>query len=138
MSESIAFALTDEQIAIRDSAERYFMEAFHPLERQMDEEAWMPDDAFAKLGAMGYLGMTVPAEFGGSGLSYLSAGIVLEVMAQANPSIAWSAIAHGNLCLDNVFRNANDAQRAQFVPGLCSGELIGGIAMTEPEAGSDA
>lgn len=135
---SPAFVLGEEQQLIRDQARKYFMETFHPLERRMDEEAWMPPDAFRQLGEMGYLGLTVPDSHGGSNLDYLTAGLVLEVMAEANPSLAWSAVAHGNLCLDNIFRNANPEQRERFVPKLCAGELIGGLAMTEPEAGSDA
>ncbi|MEM7252844.1 MAG: acyl-CoA dehydrogenase family protein [Pseudomonadota bacterium] len=137
-SQTSSFALSDEPRAMRDQARRFFMDELHPLERKMDEEAWWPDDMFARLGAMGYLGMTIPVEHGGSGLDYLTAGLILEAMAEANPSVAWSAIAHGNLCLDNIYRNATEAQRATFVPDLCSGRRVGGIAMTEPEAGSDA
>ncbi len=111
---------------------------FHPLEQRMDEEAWWPDDMFQKLGHMGYLGMTIPEAYGGTGLDYLTAGMVLEVIAEANPSVAWSTVAHGNLCLDNIFRNANEAQRQRYVPALCRGQMVGGLAMTEPEAGSDA
>lgn len=123
---------------MRDQAHRYFMDTWHPLEREMDERAWMPPDAFRQLGEMGYLGLTIPEEHGGSDLDYLTAGLVLEVMAEANPSLAWSAVAHGNLCLDNIYRNATNEQRDHFVPALCAGDLIGGLAMTEPEAGSDA
>jgi isovaleryl-CoA dehydrogenase len=133
-----SFSLGEEREAIRDEARRFFMAELHPLEQRMDEEAWFPVDVFRRLGEMGYLGLTIPEEFGGSALDYLSAGLVCEVMAEANPSMAWSAIAHGNLCLDNLFRNADDDQRKRYVPKLCRGELIGGLAMTEPEAGSDA
>jgi len=134
----MSFDLTADQHMLIDNARRYFVDEFRPLERRMDEEAWMPPDAFRRLGEMGFLGITIPESHGGSGLGYLTAGLILEALAEANPSIAWSAVAHGNLCLDNIHRNADDEQRARFVPGLCSGELIGGLAMTEPGAGSDA
>ncbi|MEM7466728.1 MAG: acyl-CoA dehydrogenase family protein, partial [Pseudomonadota bacterium] len=91
-----------------------------------------------QLGEMGYLGITVEGTYGGSDLDYLTAGLIYEAMAEANPSIAFSAFAHGNLCLDNIHRNATDEQRQYYVPKLCSGEWVGGLAMTEPEAGSDA
>ena len=104
----------------------------------MDEEAWMPDDAFPRLGQMGYRGLTIPEEYGGSALDYLSAGLVTETLAEANPSLAFTALGHQNLFLSNICRNATEEQREYFVPKLCSGEWIGGLAMTEPEAGSDA
>jgi len=132
-----AFALDAERLAIRDAARRWFFAEFHPLERRMDEEAWMPQDAFRRLGAMGYLATTVPERWGGSGLDYLTAGLVLEALAEANPSMAWSASSHGHLCADTLHRNADDAQRRRFLPDLCAGTRVGAIAMTEPEAGSD-
>ena len=116
------YLLGDEQSAVRDEARRFFIDTFRPLERRMDEEAWMPEEAFRQLGSMGYLGLTVPERYGGSGLDYLSAGLVTEALAEANPSLAFSAFAHQNLCLDNIARNATPEQREYFVPRLCSGE----------------
>jgi len=134
----LGFGLTEDQITFREQAKRFFIDTFRPLEQKMDEQAWMPDDAYSKLGEMGYLGLTIPDTYGGTGLDYLTAGLITEVMAESNPSLAFSVIAHGNLCLDNLYRNGSVEQRARYVPKLCSGEWIGGLAMTEPEAGSDA
>lgn len=132
------FGLSEDQITFAEQAKRFFVDRFRPLERKMDEDAWMPDDAYPQLGEMGYLGLTIPEAYGGTGLDYLTAGLITEAMAQSNPSLSFSVIAHGNLCLDNLFRNGNEEQRARYVPKLCCGEWIGGLAMTEPEAGSDA
>ncbi|MDP7429271.1 MAG: acyl-CoA dehydrogenase family protein [Alphaproteobacteria bacterium] len=133
-----AFALSDEQMVLRDEARRYFMAQFFPLQPRMDDESWWPEEAFPTLGGMGYLGLTIPEEYGGSGLDYLTAGLISEVMAEANPAIAWSATGHSNLCLDNIFRNGNEAQRRKYVPKMCTGEYVGALAMTEPGAGTDA
>lgn len=134
----LGYSLSEDQRALHSEAQRFFIETFRPLERKMDEEAWMPDDAFPRLGQMGYLGLTIPEEYGGSALDYLTAGLITEALAEANPSLAFSAFGHQNLCLDNICRNGTEEQREHFVPKLCSGEWIGGLAMTEPGAGSDA
>ena len=121
-----------------DYASRYFMETLYPLQQRMDDEEWWPDEQFRALGQMGFLGITVPQEYGGQGLSYLAAGMLGEAMAIANPSVAFSWASHDNLCLDALYRNGTEEQRRRFVPKMCAGELIGGLGMTEPGAGSDA
>ena len=128
----------DEIVSMVDYASRYFMETLHPLQQRMDDEEWWPDAEFRALGEMGFLGITVPPEYGGQGLSYLAAGMLGEAMAIANPALAFSWASHDNLCLDALYRNGNEEQRQRFVPRMCKGELIGGLGMTEPGAGSDA
>jgi isovaleryl-CoA dehydrogenase len=104
----------------------------------MDDEEWWPDAEFRALGEMGFLGLTVPQDYGGQGLGYLAAGMLGEAMAIANPALAFSWTSHDNLCLDALFRNGTEEQRRRYVPKMCSGEYIGGLGMTEPGAGSDA
>lgn len=128
----------DEARSLVDHAERYFARHLRPLQTRMDDDDWFPEDDFRALGSAGYLGLTVPEEHGGQGLSYLAAGMIAEAMAYANPSIAWSWVSHDNLCLDAIFRNGNEDQRSRYVAPLCQGKLIGGLAMTESGAGSDA
>jgi len=131
--------MTGEEIqSLVDYASRYFMEKLYPLQQRMDDEEWFPEAEFRALGEMGFLGITVPQEYGGQGLSYLAAGMLCEAMAYANPALAFSWASHDNLCLDALFRNGNEEQRQRFVPKMCAGELIGGLGMTEPGAGSDA
>ena len=132
------FGLTAEQVEISDSAAKYFMAELFPLQARMDDEDWWPAETFRKVAAMGYVGTTVPAESGGQGLDYLTAGLICEAMAYANPSFAFSWLNADNLVSDNLCRNASPAQRERYLPGLCRGEIIGALGMTEPGAGSDA
>jgi len=132
------YELTPDQIEIRDQARKFFMNEIHPLQARMDDEDWWPESVMPALGKMGYLGVTVPPEHGGAGLDYLSAGLVAEELAAANPSVGISWLAHDNLCLNNIYRNGSDAQRKKYLPKLCSGEWVGALGMTEPGAGSDA
>ncbi len=133
-----SFEPSDEQREIKEQARRFFMKEMHPLQARMDDEDWWPDTVMPALGGMGYLGVTVPAAYGGAGLDYLTAGLVAEELAAANPSVGISWLAHDNLCLNNIYRNGSEAQRRKYLPKLCSGEWIGALGMTEPGAGSDA
>ena len=123
---------------IRDQARRYFMAGLYPLQQRMDDDEWWPDQVFPALGKMGYLGLTVPTGYGGQGLDYLTAAVIGEEMAAANHAVTLSWGAHDNLCLNNIHRNGNEAQRRKYLPKLCSGEHVGALGMTEPGAGSDA
>jgi isovaleryl-CoA dehydrogenase len=133
-----SFELSPDQTEIRDQAERFFMSELYPHQQKMDDEEWWPEDTFAKLGEMGYLGLTIPEEFGGAGLDYLTTGVICEAMAAANHAITLSWAAHDNLCANNIYRNGSDGQRRKYLPKLCSGAFIGALGMTEPGAGSDA
>ena len=131
--------MTREEIeSLVDYSSRYFMEKLHPLQQKMDDEEWWPAEEFKALAKMGLLGLTVPQEYGGQGLSYLAAGMLGEAMAYANPAFAFSWTSHDNLCLDALYRNCNKEQRDRYVARMCAGELMGGLGMTEPGAGSDA
>jgi len=135
---ALAFDLTPDQREILEAADRYAQAELYPLSRRMDDEEWWPAAAFAQLGPAGYLGVTVPQSYGGAGLDLFSAGLVAQAMARWNHAFALSWLAHDNLCTFNIYRHANEAQRRRYLPGLCSGELIGALALTEPGAGSDA
>lgn len=137
MEESAGLSASELQTLV-DYAGKYFFDRLYPLQKRMDDEDWFPDQEFRALGQMGYLGLTVPPAYGGQGLSYLAAGMLGEVMAIANPAVAWSWTSHDNLCLDALFRNGNEEQRRKYVPAMCEGKLIGALGMTEPGAGSDA
>jgi isovaleryl-CoA dehydrogenase len=128
----------EEIESLVDYSSRYFMERLWPLQQKMDDEEWWPAEEFRALAQMGLLGLTVPQDWGGQGLSYLAAGMMGEAMAYANPAFAFSWTSHENLCLDALYRNCNDEQRRRYVPKMCAGELMGGLGMTEPGAGSDA
>ena len=134
----VHFDLSSEHRETLESADRYARAQLYPLSKRMDDEEWWPAEAFAKLGADGYLGVTVPPPLGGAGLDLFSSGLVLQAFARWNHALALSWVAHDNLCVNNLYRNANDEQRRRYLPGLCSGALVGALGLTEPGAGSDA
>jgi isovaleryl-CoA dehydrogenase len=90
------------------------------------------------MGDLGILGVTVSEQYGGSGFDLLSAVLVIEQIARTCPALAVSYGAHANLCTDNLYRNGTEDQKGKYLPGLCSGDLVGCLALTEPNAGSDA
>ena len=127
----------DEQ-ALLDQADRFAREQMYPLAARMDKEEWWPQDIFPKIGATGYFGVAVPEAYGGAGMDLFTSGLVTQAFSRWNHALALSWLAHENLCLFNIFRNANDTLRQRYLPGLCSGKLIGALGLTEPGAGSDA
>jgi isovaleryl-CoA dehydrogenase len=89
------------------------------------------------LGELGLLGITIPEEYGGSGMGYLAHAIAMEEISRASASVGLSYGAHSNLCLNQIRLNGTEAQKQQYLPALCSGEHVGALAMSEPNAGSD-
>ncbi len=135
---SSRWGLDADQQALLDAADKYARQELHPLAERMDRDEWWPEEAFRKLGQSGYFGITVPPELGGAGSDLMSSGLIAQAFARWNHAFALSWIAHENLCLNNILRNASDAQRRKYMPGLCDGSLVGALGLTEPGAGSDA
>ena len=129
--------LPEELDQLRASARRLCEDELSPRAADIDRANLFPADMWAKLGGLGLLGMTVPEEFGGTGLGYLAHVIAMEEVSRASASVGLSYGAHSNLCVNNLFLNGSDAQRKKFLPKLCSGEHVGALAMSEPGAGSD-
>jgi isovaleryl-CoA dehydrogenase len=132
------FDLSDDQREMLDTADRYARKELYPIARRMDDEEYWPDDIFRKLGREGYFGITMPPEYGGIGSDLFTSGLVLQAFSRWNHALGLSWVAHENLCANNIYRNANETQRLKYLPGLCNGELVGGLGLTEPGAGSDA
>ena len=132
------FSLNSDQKVIFETANEFGKKELYPLSEKMDNEEWWPNEIFKKMGDLGLIGLTVDPKFGGSGMSYLQAGLVCQAFSKWNHAIALSWLAHDNLCLDNIYRNGSDLIRKKYVPKLCSGELVGCLGLTEPGAGSDA
>jgi isovaleryl-CoA dehydrogenase len=104
----------------------------------MEKEDIFPEEIWELLAKQGYLGVGVPEKYGGSGGSILEAALVCQAISRVSPAIALSYGAHLNLCAHNIVRNGTNEQKEQYLPKLCSGEMIGGLALTEPNYGSDA
>ncbi len=89
------------------------------------------------MGALGLHGITAPEEYGGLGLGYLEHCVAMEEVSRASASVGLSYGAHSNLCVNQIVRNGNEAQKRRYLPKLISGEHVGALAMSEPGAGSD-
>ncbi len=134
---SIEFQLSEELDLLRESVRRFAESEIAPRAAEIDENNLFPADLWSKLGDLGLLGMTIPADLGGSEMSYLAHVVAMEEISRASGSVGLSYGAHSNLCVDNLYRNATDDQRARYLPKLCSGEWVGALAMSEAGAGSD-
>ena len=129
--------LPEELDALRASVRRFSDAELSPRAAEIDRRNEFPADVWAKAGALGLLGMTVPEEYGGTGLGYLAHVVAMEEISRGSASVGLSYGAHSNLCVNNLYLNGSEAQRRRYLPKLCSGEHVGALAMSEPGAGSD-
>ena len=109
-----------------------------PHVREWDEKAGCPFDVFRRLGGLGMMGILVPEEYGGVGLSYRHYAMILEELGAVEGGIGLSVAAHNSLCTNHVLTFGNENQRRTWLPRLAAGEALGAWALTEPEAGSDS
>jgi isovaleryl-CoA dehydrogenase len=131
------FSLGDDLDLLRESVRAFAEKEIAPRADRIDRENVFPEDLWRKFGDMGLLGVTIPEEFGGSGLGFLAHMVAMEEISRASASVGLSYGAHSNLCVQNIYHNGNDAQRRKYLPRLASGEWVGALAMSEPGAGSD-
>jgi len=130
-------ALSEDLELLRDTVRKFTAEEISPRAESIDRDNLFPSDLWKKMGDMGLLGMTVPAELGGSEMGYLAHLIAMEEISRGSASVGLSYGAHSNLCIANLFKHATPSQQQKYIPKLCSGEHVGALAMSEPGAGSD-
>lgn len=130
--------LSNHESDILEQADRFAQAELYPLAQRMDDEEWWPTEIFPKIGATGYFGVTAPEAYGGAGMDIFTSGLILQAFGRWNHALALAWVAHDNLCLNNILRNANEEQIRKYLPGLCKGTSIGALGLTEPGAGSDA
>lgn len=134
---TLNFGLGEGIEMLRDQVYQFAQNEIAPLAEQADADNQFPNQLWTKLGDMGLLGVTVSEQYGGSDMGYLAHTIAMEEVSRASGGIGLSYGAHSNLCVNQIFKNGNDAQREKYLPKLVSGEHIGALAMSEPNAGSD-
>lgn len=132
------FALGENAQMIRETTARFAAARIAPLAVRIDAEDWFPrKELWPAMGDLGLHGITVAPEWGGLGLGYLEHVLACEEVSRASASIGLSYGAHSNLCVNQIARWGNEAQKARYLPKLISGEHVGSLAMSEVGAGSD-
>ena len=131
------FGLGETADALREQVQRFSADQVAPIAAELDKTDRFPRELWPKMGELGLHGITVEEEYGGVGLGYLEHVIAVEELSRASAAVGLSYGAHSNLCVNQIRRNGNEAQRRKYIPKLCSGEYIGALAMSEPGAGSD-
>ena len=135
--QTIDFGLGDDINMLRDAVQDFANNEIAPRAAQVDADNEFPADLWRKFGDMGLLGVTVGEEYGGSNMGYVAHMVAMEEISRASAAIGLSYGAHSNLCVNQINRNGSAEQKQRFLPKLVSGEFVGALAMSEPNAGSD-
>jgi isovaleryl-CoA dehydrogenase len=131
------FGLGETADMLRDTVRSFASDRIAPRADEIDRSNTFPRDLWPELGKLGLHGITVEEQWGGAGLGYLEHCVALEEISRASASVGLSYGAHSNLCVNQIRRNGTDEQKRRYLPPLISGEHVGGLAMSEPGAGSD-
>src|SRR5215217_268329 len=131
------FGLGEDLDTLRATVAKFAAERIAPLAADIDRENRFPRELWPELGDLGLLGITVEEEHGGTGLGYLAHVVAMEEISRASASVGLSYGAHSNLCVNQIRRNGSHEQKMKYLPKLISGEHVGALAMSEPNAGSD-
>src|SRR3989338_8120879 len=126
-----------EHELLRQTLQNFVAKEIEPGARLRDKQEYFDLKLFRKLADLGLLGITAPAQYGGSNMDALCAVITHEELSYSDPGLCLAYLAHSMLCVNNLATNGSEAQKARYLPQLCSGEYIGCMAMSEPSAGTD-
>ncbi|MDC7705138.1 isovaleryl-CoA dehydrogenase [Vogesella indigofera] len=137
MYSSLRFAHGDTYDMLRETVRDFAQSEIAPRAADIDRDNLFPADLWQKFGDLGLLGITVSEEYGGANMGYLAHMIAMEEISRASASVALSYGAHSNLCVNQIYKNGNEEQKRKYLPKLISGEHVGALAMSEPNAGSD-
>jgi alkylation response protein AidB-like acyl-CoA dehydrogenase len=132
------FSYPDELLDIQRTAREFAEKEIRPHVMEWDEQQVFPRHILERLGELGFMGILIPAEYGGSGLGYIEYATIVEELSRVDGSVGISVAAHNSLCTGHIYTFGTEEQRRRFVVPLASGEKIGAWSLTEPEAGSDA
>jgi isovaleryl-CoA dehydrogenase len=136
-NSSLDFGLGPDLDMLRDEVHAFASEKIAPRAAEIDRTDTFPLDLWPEMGALGLHGITVEEEYGGAGMGYLAHCVAMEEVSRASAAVGLSYGAHSNLCINQIRRNGNEEQKRRFLPKLISGEHVGALAMSEPNAGSD-
>ncbi len=129
---------SENQLAIKDTIKDFALKEIKPVIMEYDEKQELPIVILKKLGELGFMGILVPEEFGGSELGYIEYALVVEEIARIDPSVALSVAAHNGLCTNHINLFANEVQKKKYLADLATGNKVGAWGLTEPGAGSDS
>ena len=135
--QTLNFDLGDMADMLRGSVQTFAADEIAPRAAEIDRSNDFPADLWVKMGDLGVLGVTVEEEYGGAGMGYLEHCVAMEEISRASASVGLSYGAHSNLCVNQIRKNGNEAQKRRYLPGLIAGTAVGALAMSEPGAGSD-
>ncbi len=134
---TLNFGLGETADMLRQSVQAFAAAEIAPRAADIDRDNEFPSDLWRKMGALGLLGITVEEQYGGAAMGYLEHTVAVEEISRASASVGLSYGAHSNLCVNQIRRNGNEAQKQKYLPKLISGEHVGALAMSEAGSGSD-
>ena len=138
VTNAMDYELPEDVVMLRDMARKFAAEKIGPNAREWDRTGEIPLEIVKELGDLGFLGMRVPTEYGGAGLTYLPVAVIIEELARQCGGTALMVAAHNGLCCAHLMVGANEAQKKKYLPALARGEMLGSWCLSEPSSGSDA
>src|SRR3954447_6487660 len=138
MPAAMVFDLTDEQRQIQQLTRDFATKEVKPIAEELDRDHRFPYEIVEQLGKLGLMGVPYPEEYGGGGAGYLAYAVAIEELARIDSSVAITVAAHTSLGTYPLYAFGSDEQKAEWLPKLTSGQVLGSFGVTEPEAGFDA